>query len=68
MLSYKIIVEDMNNNACAREIRRALEAEGAAVTVNLPRKEIIIDSDLEVEDIYAIIEEAGYTPTDLELV
>ena len=69
MISYKIRIEDLNAQADGRIIRDALLDAGADnVSVNAARKQIIIDSDLAVEDIFEIIEDAGFTPTDLELV
>ena len=69
MLSYKIKVEDLKNQSEGRIIREALYDAGADnVSVNAARKEIVIDSDLAVEEIYDIIEQAGFTPTDLELM
>ncbi len=68
MLSYKIKVEDLKNQKEGKIISEALYDAGAYnVSVNSARQEIIIDSDLGVEDIYEIIEDAGFTPTDLEL-
>jgi len=68
-MTYKIIVEDMHCNNCARKISEALNKAGdVGVKVNLAKKEVVIDSDLAVEDIYAIIEDAGFTPTDCELM
>lgn len=70
MNSYRIVVEDMKCNKCAMKIREALEALGDDViaTANVARKEVIVDSNLSVEEIYATIEEAGYTPSDLDLL
>ncbi|MCR5067083.1 MAG: hypothetical protein K6A14_03350 [Erysipelotrichaceae bacterium] len=69
MISYKIKIEDLNNQSEGRIIREALFDAGAdGVSVNAARKEVVIDSDLTVEEIYEVIEDAGFTPTDLELV
>ncbi|MBO4538045.1 MAG: hypothetical protein IKX74_00340 [Erysipelotrichaceae bacterium] len=69
MISYKIKIEDLHSQAEGRIIREALYDAGADnVSVNAARRQIVVDSDLAVEDIYEIIEDAGFTPTDLELV
>lgn len=69
MTSYKIIVEDMMCNKCAMKIRQALEKLGdVAVSANVSKHEIIVDSDVSVADLYKAIEDAGYTPSDCELV
>lgn len=70
MNSYKITVEDMKCNNCGRAIKQALEAlaDDVVVTANVARKEIIVDSNLSVAEIYETIEEAGYTPSDLDLL
>jgi len=69
MISYKITVEDMMCKNCVKKIEDALYEAGAeGVSCNLARKEVVIDSDLSVEEIYEIIEDAGYTPGDLELL
>lgn len=70
MNSYKIVVEDMKCNMCAKRIREALEslADDVVVTANVAKKEVIVDSNLSVEEIYSTIEEAGYTPSDLDLL
>ncbi|MGI6607684.1 MAG: hypothetical protein ACOX1F_01710 [Erysipelotrichaceae bacterium] len=70
MYTYKVIVEDMKNKNDAIQIREAFEAESetAVVTFNVTKREVFIDSDFTVEDIYEIIEETGFTPGDLELV
>ncbi|HPX33089.1 MAG TPA: hypothetical protein PLT36_06255 [Erysipelotrichaceae bacterium] len=70
MYTYKVNVEDMKSKHDAEIIREAFEAESetAVVTYKLAKKEVLIDSDFSVEEIYQIIEDAGYTPGDLELV
>ena len=69
MISYKIIVEDMKCRNCAKKITDALiEAGAEAVDVKLARKEVYVDSDLPVEVLYETIRQAGYEPTDLELI
>ncbi|MBQ6655294.1 MAG: hypothetical protein IJM79_07220 [Erysipelotrichaceae bacterium] len=69
MISYKIKVEDLSSQGDGRVIREALYDAGADnVSVNAARKEVVIDSDLSVEELYEIIEDAGFTPTDLELI
>lgn len=69
MCSYKIIIEDMNCNHCAQKIRQAFEAadDTAAVKINLAKKEVELDTDLTVEEICEIIDNAGYTFSGLEL-
>ena len=70
MKSYVITVEDLNDNICAKAIRQALEDadENTVVSVNVKKKLVTVDTDLPVEELFEIIEEAGYTPTDLELI
>ncbi|HPW53896.1 MAG TPA: hypothetical protein PLI19_00290 [Erysipelotrichaceae bacterium] len=70
MYTYKITVEDMINKNCGEQIREAFEEESetAVVTYNVAKRVVLVDSDFSVEDIYQIIEEAGFTPGDLELV
>ncbi len=70
MYTYKITVEDMKCRNCGKAIQLAFEEESetAVVTFNVAKKEIYVDSDLPVEEIYQIIEDAGFTPGDLELI
>ncbi|MGI6510476.1 MAG: heavy-metal-associated domain-containing protein [Erysipelotrichaceae bacterium] len=70
MYTYKITVEDMKSKNCAEQLREAFEdeSETAVVTFNVAKRELFIDSDFSVEEIYEIIEDAGFTPGDLELV
>ncbi len=70
MVTYKISIEDMKCNKCAMKIKQVLEAEDdeTVVSANVSRKEIIIDTNMSVADIYEIIEEAGYTPGDLDVM
>ncbi len=70
MCSYKIVIEDMNCNHCVQKIKQAFEDadDTAAVKVNLAKKEIELDTDLTVEEICEVIENAGYTFTDLQLL
>jgi len=67
MSSYKVIVEDMHCNNCAKKIKDAFAAKNVACNVNLAKKEVEID-DMDVAEIYATIEDAGFTPTDCEIL
>lgn len=60
----------MKSKNCAEQLREAFEdeSETAVVTFNVAKRELFIDSDFSVEEIYEIIEDAGFTPGDLELV
>lgn len=70
MNNYRITIEDMMCNNCVRKITDALQkaSEKTAVSANLAKKYIEVETDLSVEDLFATIEDAGFTPTDLELI
>ena len=70
MNTYKVIVEDMHCQNCAKKITQALEEKGAdvVVSVDLKKKTVTVDSCLSAEEIFTTIEDAGFTPVDLELV
>ena len=70
MLSYKITIDELESNKDAALIRKALEDadENTYVRADVKRKTITVDTNLSVEEIYQIIEEAGYSAGDLELV
>ncbi|MBR0137918.1 MAG: heavy-metal-associated domain-containing protein [Erysipelotrichaceae bacterium] len=70
MKSYRITVEDIMCDNCAKKIKNALEEadEETVVSVNVKKKLVTVDTDLPVEEIFEIIEEAGFTPVDLELI
>ncbi|MDI9540075.1 MAG: hypothetical protein QM204_01180 [Bacillota bacterium] len=70
MYTYKVVVEDMKSRNDAEQIREAFEAESetAVVTYKVTKREMFIDSDFSVEEIYQIIEGEGFTPGDLELI
>ncbi len=70
MKSYVITVEDLMDNIGAKAIKQALEDadEDTVVSVNVKKKLVTVDTSLSVEDLFEIIEEAGFTPTDLELI
>lgn len=70
MKSYRITVEDIMCENCARTIKKALEEadEETVASVNVKRKVVTVDTELSVEELFEIIEEAGFTPTDLELI
>ena len=70
MNSYKVVVEDMHCQNCVRKIKEALESKGKDVVVSadLNKKTVTVDSSLSAEVIFTTIEDAGFTPVDLELV
>ena len=70
MKSYRITVEDIMCENCARAIKNALESadEETVVSVNVKKKLVTVDTDLPVEELFELIEEAGFTPVELELI
>lgn len=70
MMTYKITVEDIMCENCARKIRTALESadDKTVASVDVKKKTVTVDTDLKVEKLYEIIEDAGFTPGDLELI
>ena len=69
MCSYKITIEDMNCNHCVQKIRQAFQDadDTSAMTANLSKKEVMLDTDLTVEEICEVITNAGYTFTEIEM-
>ena len=60
MYTYKVNVEDMKSKHDAEIIREAQSRIRTAVVTYKLAKEVLIDSDFSVEEIYQIIEDAGY--------
>ncbi|MGN1398534.1 MAG: heavy-metal-associated domain-containing protein [Erysipelotrichaceae bacterium] len=69
MQSYKIIIEDMKCKQCANKITEAFYSKdkNAALRINLASKEVLLDSDLSIEEICDTIDEAGYTFLSIEI-
>lgn len=70
MTNYRITVEDMHCNKCANKITEALQAlsEKTACSCNVDKHFVDVETDMSAADIFEAIEDAGFTPTDLELM
>lgn len=61
----KLYVKDMMCNHCVMHVKKALAVEGINnVEINLQTKEVNVDTSLNKDEIYRLIKEAGYNPTD----
>ena len=58
---------DMSCNHCVARIRSALEATGKTreIQIDLNTKTVQVDTDLAVEEVRAILDEAGYPATQI---
>lgn len=58
----EIQVEKMTCGGCAARVTRAVQAvdDEAKVTVDLPRKTVLIESDIDAASLARAITEAGY--------
>lgn len=69
MQSYKIVIDDMKCKQCANKITEAFyeKDKKAALRVNLSSKEVLLDTDLSIEEICELIDETGYTFSSIEV-
>jgi Cu+-exporting ATPase len=59
---YRLTVEDMSCGHCVGRVTKAVQGidEAAKVSIDLPTKQVSIDSDAELDRIVAAIDAAGY--------
>ena len=69
MLTYRITVDELNSREAARILTDALNDAGADyVKADYRKGWLEIDTSLSVEEIYDVIEEAGFSPADLDII
>ena len=60
-----LFVKDMMCNHCVMHIKNALSVEGVnSVEIDLKTKKVEVDTSLSKEEIFNLIKEAGYNPSD----
>ncbi len=60
-----LFVKDMMCNHCVAHVKTALSVEGVSnVEINLQTKEVKVETTLSKEEVFKLIKNAGYQPTD----
>ena len=69
MLRYILVIDGLDSREDTYAIKKLLNNELTSVAnINSRKKEVTIDTDDSIENICAILEEAGYEIEELELV
>lgn len=61
-MTYNFLIPDMSCEHCKKRITSAVAESGGTVdAVDLETKRVTVTSDLPLEELVALIDEAGYT-------